>query len=565
MGSIDQSVSVHAEPVSAPVLPAAHAGSTLPRTDRESMYRVLGFIDDVCARHGIRYFIFGEALKGAVVYQDLVPDFVRVDVGFLREDFERFTGVVQAEAQGTDFTYDGFIDESRGVRRRMARVYVEAPDGANRDLRVSGSEPVAHCIKLSVFDALPPGFDHRKGVFRRMKRLNRRFDRILNAREVASGHASLKDARHLWRVLSHLPRSIARCSRSIDRAAQRYKDCGYEHVTRLAGPRSAIVSIESLVPMGRATLGPVEVSIPADPSTWAVAVDEAAMEDVRGLQTAVKSILVEFDRICREIGVGYFICGGTMLGYVRHGGFIPWDDDMDVAMLREDYDKFRAHAAALLDERFFLQTRESDPNIPYLFTKIRINGTEYITSYNERRDFHKGICLDIFPFDFLPKGETAQREFAKAVRRRARRHHKVVNRQQPEPIYDGPASSLEERWFRFFGKVHRWVYWHIPLTVTQHHYISLATKYNRDAKRVGLDTVGSFTPTYTYASLDDLLPYRDVTFEDIVVKVPNRPEVFLEMQYGDFMQLPPLHKRVGHGLIRWADADAERDNPTTDM
>ena len=69
---------------------------------------------------------------------------------------------------------------------------------------------------------------------------------------------------------------------------------------------------------------------------------------------------------------------------------------------------------------------------------------------------------------------------------------------------------------------------------------------------MGLSYVASFVPSYTYIKREDLLPYKDVIFENLTVKVPNKPEVFLEMQYGDYMQMPPIHKRVGHDLIRWS-------------
>jgi lipopolysaccharide cholinephosphotransferase len=254
-----------------------------------------------------------------------------------------------------------------------------------------------------------------------------------------------------------------------------------------------------------------------------------------------------------------------MLGWKRHGGYIPWDDDIDLGMLREDYEKFRAQAVTALGEAYFLQTRESDPFIPYLFTKVRINGTECITAYNERRPFHKGLWLDIFPFDAIPNDKAEQERFQAKVRRRSRVHHRVVNRQIVEPEYDAPPRDLEERWFRLFGRAHRWTFMHIPSRWTQAWYTRLATKYDAVAEVEQLHSVASFVPSYTHIRLDDLLPYRDVPFEDIVVKVPQHPEVFLKMQYGDYMELPPLHTRIGHGLLRWSGMDTERENPTTDM
>ena len=93
----------------------------------------------------------------------------------------------------------------------------------------------------------------------------------------------------------------------------------------------------------------------------------------------------------------------------------PWDDDVDVAMLRADYDRFLSEAPNLLGKEFFLQIRETDPTIPYLFSKIRLNGTEYCTEYNKDRAYHKGICLDIFPFDYVPNDLKERELFVKEV------------------------------------------------------------------------------------------------------------------------------------------------------
>ena len=78
------------------------------------------------------------------------------------------------------------------------------------------------------------------------------------------------------------------------------------------------------------------------------------------------------------------------------------------------------------------------------------------------------------------------------------------------------------------------------------------TQYNAKAKDMGLTTVGSFVPTYTWAKVDTLKPYKTIDFEGVQAMVPNKPEIFLEMQYGDFMTPPPSHLQIGHELIEWS-------------
>ena len=84
--------------------------------------------------------------------------------------------------------------------------------------------------------------------------------------------------------------------------------------------------------------------------------------------------------------------------------------------------------------------------------------------------------------------------------------------------------------------------------------------YNEQADKLGLKTVASFVPSYTYIDLNDLLPYQRGKFEGIDVFVPKRPDIFLEMQYGNYMELPPLHMRVAHRLVKWSDGKASADN-----
>ena len=125
------------------------------------------------------------------------------------------------------------------------------------------------------------------------------------------------------------------------------------------------------------------------------------MEDkLRRLQLCELAILDEFVRICEKYDLRYYLVGGTLLGAVRHQGFIPWDDDIDVAMPRQDYDRF---APKELAPQYFYQSPNTDPYYFLTYNKIRKNGTEVYEERFKDAKFHKGVFIDIFPLDFCPK------------------------------------------------------------------------------------------------------------------------------------------------------------------
>ena len=124
---------------------------------------------------------------------------------------------------------------------------------------------------------------------------------------------------------------------------------------------------------------------------------------LRKLQMAELEILKEFVRLCEAHGLQYYLVGGTLLGAVRHKGFIPWDDDIDVAMPRGDYDRFAQIAPKELDPRYFYQCPDTDPHYFLTYVKVRKNDTEIYEERFKNARFHKGIFIDIFPLDLCPK------------------------------------------------------------------------------------------------------------------------------------------------------------------
>ena len=124
------------------------------------------------------------------------------------------------------------------------------------------------------------------------------------------------------------------------------------------------------------------------------------------VQKKIYELLLELDRICKKHNIKYFLGSGTMLGAVRHKGFIPWDDDLDVEMLREDYEKFKEVCKTELNPKYFYQDTETDPYYGYIFAKLRINNTEFVEEIAANNKSHCGFYLDIFPIDSYKKKST---------------------------------------------------------------------------------------------------------------------------------------------------------------
>ena len=129
---------------------------------------------------------------------------------------------------------------------------------------------------------------------------------------------------------------------------------------------------------------------------------ELSPEQFRKMQLTELDMLVEFDRVCRENKIRYVLFGGSLLGAVRHKGYIPWDDDADIGMLREDYNKFKRHINELNPDICYFQNHDTDPEYRWGYGKLRRTGTKYVRVGQEHLKCKTGIFVDVFPMDDIP-------------------------------------------------------------------------------------------------------------------------------------------------------------------
>lgn len=258
------------------------------------------------------------------------------------------------------------------------------------------------------------------------------------------------------------------------------------------------------------------------------------------LQKKEWELLQQFVGICDKLGLRYFLVCGSALGAVKYKGFIPWDDDVDVGMFREEYEIFLEKAPALLPEHIFLQSYRTDAAFPAIFSKLRNSNTTYIERSASKLPINHGIYIDIFPLDGYPKDKAAQKklEWRKQIYRRLLSTAFLPNR---------PWKWLFIAPFRLL-RVHK----HTAYLAKR--YEDLISQY----PTAGSDVIanhGNWQGKLEYAPA---IQYGDGVwgeFEGLRVRLPQQTDAYLSQKYGDYSLDPPITEQVGHHFYTCYDCD----------
>ncbi len=267
---------------------------------------------------------------------------------------------------------------------------------------------------------------------------------------------------------------------------------------------------------------------------WREVYSEEQLKKVQELE--LKNLLV-LKSVCSELGISFFAYGGTLIGAVRHKGFVPWDDDLDVAMLREDYDKFVSKAPLILPEEYELQTPYHSSKTPYPYTKLRLKGTKYIEYGHHKLNIEQGIYVDIYPIDNLPDDDKL---YLKQFSKYQKWTRLYAWRQCPYMSTDQTSLALILK-----KAAKRLISCGLKL-IPQKYMIArirkIATQYNgTPTKRKG--NLNFPRPVNVFYHLLPLVPGE---FEGISILLPGDWDQHLSSRYGDYMKLPPEEERLGH-------------------
>lgn len=260
---------------------------------------------------------------------------------------------------------------------------------------------------------------------------------------------------------------------------------------------------------------------------------EYTKENIRKLQLVELEILKEFVRVCDEHGINYIIDAGTLLGAVRHGGFIPWDDDIDIRMLRADYDRFCEICQTELRDDYFLQTYKTDPGYRWAYARILKKGTVYKRINHGELKSKTGIFIDIFPNDNLPESNFAYKRCT------------CISWLCRKMLYSELGKLHAKTFLNRFGFMFLDIF---PKRCAYTLLEGLINKYrNIETSKVRCFGWGSQEETLGFQK-EWLVNTCDIRFEDITVKAPIKTHEFLVHSFGeDYLTPPPEDKRVpGH-------------------
>ena len=261
---------------------------------------------------------------------------------------------------------------------------------------------------------------------------------------------------------------------------------------------------------------------------------------LKEIQNHSLEILMDIDEVCRNNSIKYCIVFGTLIGAIRHKGFIPWDDDIDIAMTRENYNTFLSVYKKV--GKFRIVNSETEPKCPYMITRISDDHFKLESLYGS--DYNIGTFVDIYPYDGIGKGNDSINRIVKMSSCYSKRL----------------SRSLEKNPFRTVKNLHRglkkWLLlptFVIPKLIGADYYRKRLRNLTEQYSYSDSDYVGCAIwmlikkECFKKKWIEDII---DIKFEDKTIMAPRYYDEMLRCNFGDYMQLPPEDERVGHHFYK---------------
>ena len=265
---------------------------------------------------------------------------------------------------------------------------------------------------------------------------------------------------------------------------------------------------------------------------------------LKKIQTLELEILKDVIGVCEEFGLTYFAFAGTAIGAIRHKGFIPWDDDIDVGMPRKDYEKLLRIFNEKYSDKYIVGNPKYLKNHAGMMSEIMIKGTKFIQEACVDNGCEMGIHIDVFPFDNIPDDEKKRKKQAEEIWFWS---HLLLLRHVTCPHLPTTWNDKKRKKYIFACKTV-----HFVLSVLR---ISPGWIYNRSKKaccrynNIETERMGFCFMTNPYndwITKSKAFPVVEADFEDIKIKLPGDIDEYLRRIYGDYMQLPPPERRRNH-------------------
>lgn len=252
------------------------------------------------------------------------------------------------------------------------------------------------------------------------------------------------------------------------------------------------------------------------------------------IQKIQRELISEVDRICKDCGIHYNMVGGTMLGAIRHGGYIPWDDDADIGFLRKEYEKFReACKTELNTEKYYMQDIRDTKGYRWGYGKLRRKDTQFLRLHQEEMPYEQGISIDLMPFDNVPDSPMLRKIhcFLCFVLRKCL-WSEIGKKQEPKVgvrvLYK--IANLIPR--KTLVCTYEWL---IKSTV------------NKKTKLVRILTFPTPKKVYGY-NREWYTELKRYSFNDLSLPGAKDYDGYLTVKYGDYIKLPPEGKRKVHPI-----------------